>query len=102
MRIEIGAKLKLAPRDTLLLASDGLADNLHTDEIVARIRKGPLKRAVGRLVQEAHSRMDRSTNGSPHKPDDLTLIAFRPRKRASGFRRPAAPPAAASTEPATC
>jgi len=102
MRIEIGAKLKLAPRDTLLLASDGLADNLHTDEIVGRIRKGPLKRAVGRLVKEARGRMDQSTNGSPHKPDDLTLIAFRPTKRSSGAQRPAAPPATASMEPATC
>lgn len=102
MRIEIGAKLKLAPRDTLLLASDGLADNLHTDEIVGRIRKGPLKRAVGRLVKEARSRMDHSTNGSPHKPDDLTLIAFRPTKRSSRTRRLPPPTTAGPAEPTTC
>ena len=40
MRIEIGAPLELARRDTLLLASDGLSDNLLIHEIVERIRKG--------------------------------------------------------------
>jgi len=40
MRIEVGSVLHLAARDTLLLASDGLADNLHTAEIVECVRKG--------------------------------------------------------------
>ena len=34
MRIEMGPPTELAPRDTLLLASDGLFDNLFPDEIV--------------------------------------------------------------------
>ena len=77
MRIEIGAKIKLAPRDTLVLASDGLADNLHTGEIITRIRKGPLTKGVTQLVDEAGTRMSHPTDGVPHKPDDLTVIAFR-------------------------
>ena len=35
MRVEIGPALQLAVRDTVLLASDGLFDNLFIDEIVA-------------------------------------------------------------------
>jgi serine/threonine protein phosphatase PrpC len=77
MRIEIGAKLKLAPRDRVLLASDGLADNLHTEEIIAHIRKGPLKKGITRLADSAHARMAAPVDGRPHKPDDLTMIAFR-------------------------
>jgi PPM family protein phosphatase len=77
MRIEIGAKLKLAPRDTLILASDGLSDNLHTGEIVARIRKGPLEKSVNGLIEDVHERMHEPAGATPHKPDDLTLIAFR-------------------------
>lgn len=77
MKIEIGSVLHLAPRDTVLLASDGLFDNLHVDEIVARIRKGPLNSAVQRLATDAHKRMTDPVPGQPSKPDDLTILAFR-------------------------
>ena len=87
MRIEIGAKLKLAPRDTVLLASDGLADNLHTEEIIARIRKGPLKAGVTRLATDTHTRMSSPVDGRPHKPDDLTMIGFRLRPKTRLWRR---------------
>ncbi len=78
IRIEIGSVLNLAPRDTLLLASDGLLDNLHLEEIVDRIRIGPLDQALGRLVKDSLQRMIHSAGGQPSKPDDLTVIAFRP------------------------
>ena len=42
MRVEVGPALQLAARDTVLLASDGLFDNLYIDEIVDTIRRGPL------------------------------------------------------------
>ena len=78
MRIEMGPVRKMAYRDTLLLSSDGLVDNLLTEEIVERCRKGPLPRAVERLVTDARQRMERGPNGShPSKPDDLTVVAFR-------------------------
>ena len=77
MRIEMGPLLHLAPRDTLLLASDGLADNLHQDEIADRIRCGPLAAGARRLVADAQRRMSAPARGEPSKPDDLTLVLFR-------------------------
>lgn len=77
MRIEVGPTRKLAPRDTLLIASDGLFDNLHTDEIVELIRKGPLSAATRQLAHRSVERMQHPTDGQPCKPDDLTFVAFR-------------------------
>lgn len=79
MRIELGATLSLAPRDTVVLASDGLSDNLHLDEIVERMRKGPLHRAVDELASLGRKRMEGPAEGVPSKPDDLTFIAIRRR-----------------------
>ena len=77
MRIEVGSTVKMARYDTLLLASDGLFDNLHTDEIVQRIRKGPLERVMRTLVEDCRRRMHTPEEGQPSKPDDLTFIAYR-------------------------
>jgi serine/threonine protein phosphatase PrpC len=78
MRVEIGGAIKLAARDTVLLATDGLLDNLFVDEIVEIIRMGPLTAAADRLVEKALSRMKSNGSGQPSKPDDLTIILFRP------------------------
>jgi serine/threonine protein phosphatase PrpC len=78
MRVEVGAAAKLAPRDTLLLASDGLFDNLFLDEIVDSIRKGPLERAADTLVERARRRMEGVVADRPCKPDDLTIVLYRP------------------------
>ena len=77
MRIEVGPELKLAPRDTVLLASDGLSDNLHISEIIAMTRKGPLERSAQRLVTEADKRMQGASSDEPSKPDDLTFVVWR-------------------------
>jgi len=77
MRIEMGPLLHLAARDTLLLASDGLSDNLSQAQIAERARKVPLAEAARRLVVDAQRRMTAPTQGDPSKPDDLTLILFR-------------------------
>jgi len=77
MRIELGAPLELARRDTLLVASDGLTDNLAVEEIVAGIRKGPLERVVSGLAARARERMVGRGAGVPSKPDDLTLLVYR-------------------------
>jgi serine/threonine protein phosphatase PrpC len=78
MRIEVGSAIELAPRDTLLLASDGLSDNLHMPEIVECVRKGPLAAASRRLATMARERMEDGGDGEPSKPDDLTFAIFRP------------------------
>ncbi len=77
MRIELGPPLRLAHYDTVLLASDGLFDNLYTDEIVELIRKGPLARSLSKLVTIAQERMTNPVEGVPCKPDDMTVIALR-------------------------
>jgi serine/threonine protein phosphatase PrpC len=77
MRIEMGSTLELAARDTLLVASDGLWDNLHTEEIVDKVRKGGLRKAVRSVAKECGWRMVNGTEGTPSKPDDLTFILFR-------------------------
>ena len=85
MRIELGASLKLAQRDTVVLASDGLSDNLHLDEIVERVRKGSLQQAADRLASLGKARMQSPEEGSPSKPDDLTFIALRVGTRSRGL-----------------
>lgn len=78
MRIEVGPALPLAPRDTLVVGSDGLFDNLTTDEIVATVRKGDLDSAAGRLVADASARMSgQGDPTAPGKPDDLSFLLFR-------------------------
>jgi len=77
MRIEMGGRIALAAKDTVLLATDGLFDNLHTPEIVETLRKGPLEPAIGELAALARKRMASENGTRPGKPDDLTLVGFR-------------------------
>lgn len=77
MRIDIGHAVKLQARDTILLASDGLMDNVLVGEIVERIRKGPLDKAADAVVALARRRMSGTAPEQPSKPDDLTLLLFR-------------------------
>lgn len=77
MRIEIGSAIRLAPRDTVIVASDGLFDNLRIDEIVENFRKGPLQWAVRKVIDHCRTRMQSPVEGLPAKPDDFTFIVFR-------------------------
>ena len=77
MRIDVGAAVELGLRDTVLVASDGLMDNVHVDEIIEVVRKGPLAGAVTALVGVANQRMSKAALGEPSKPDDLSVILFR-------------------------
>ena len=76
--LALGPTLELSARDTLLLASDGLFDNLYVDEIVERVRRGPLEAAGRRLAEECARRMSREREGRPSKPDDVTFLVYRP------------------------
>lgn len=78
MRIEIGPPLTLAARDTIVLGSDGLFDNLHVEEVVQIVRKGPLEAAARALADLARLRMLQPEEGRPSKADDLTFIIYRP------------------------
>jgi len=81
MRIDVGATVELKMRDTVLVASDGLTDNVHHDEIVDCVRKGPLKSGAEAVISLANERMLQAGNGQPSKPDDLSLILFRKPER---------------------
>lgn len=77
MHIDIGPLIKLAPRDTVLISSDGLSDNLYVEEIVENIRVGPLGRAANQLKSLATKRMSTAAATRPSHPDDLSFIIFR-------------------------
>ena len=83
MRIDVGAPRVLAPHDTLVLASDGLSDNLRTSEIVECVRRGPLESASRELLRLAEQRMrsGHTASADPSKPDDLTFLIYRRRQR---------------------
>ena len=78
MRIEVGSPMPLAPRDTLLLATDGLFDNLGLPDIVDLIRTKPLPRVAAMLAESCAQRMRASAAGKLSKPDDVTFILYRP------------------------
>ena len=82
MRIDMGPGVELRPRDTVLLASDGLTDNVHLEEIIEHVRKGPLAASARDLADLARRRMLRGAAKHPSKPDDLSLILFRKPDRA--------------------
>lgn len=77
MRIEIGTNRRIAKRDTLILASDGLFDNLYLDEIVEVIRKGDLQATAQQLLELTRERMHSEQSDLPNHPDDLTFILYR-------------------------
>lgn len=76
MRIEIGAPVEMTCGDTLLIASDGLTDNLSVEVIADYIRKGKLEIALENLAKHCQSQMTANTP-PPSKPDDLTILAYR-------------------------
>ena len=82
MKIEMGPVLELAPLDTLLVASDGLFDNLRLEEIVQAIRKGPIDALVAATAENCRKRMANPDGDPPGKPDDLTIVVYRGVQRA--------------------
>ena len=92
MHLQIGSLVELARRDSVLVASDGLLDNLRMAEIATCIRKGDPAKAAERLRALAARRMAGGEEGAPCKPDDLTFLLFRPTPPA-GWKPPEpAPP----------
>lgn len=77
MRIDIGHAVKLQPRDTIVLASDGLMDNVLVGEVIERVRKGSLDKAADAVIGLARRRMNGTAADQPSKPDDLSLLLFR-------------------------
>ena len=78
MHIEVGPAIPMAIRDTVVLASDGLFDNLKMDEITSLVRIGkPLDR-MNALIQLTDERMRGVSAHTPAKPDDLAVVLLTP------------------------
>ena len=78
MWLEKQEGIELAARDTVLLGTDGLWDNLFLCEIVELIRAGELLDSAEKLAQTVIERMDTPVTGQPSKPDDVSFILYRP------------------------
>jgi serine/threonine protein phosphatase PrpC len=77
MRVDIGTPVAMGRRDTLVVASDGLGDNMYASEIVEAVRAGPLAKAADKLVARCEQRMASPAVGGPGHPDDLTFVLLR-------------------------
>lgn len=77
MRVEIGPNLKIARRDTLILASDGLSDNLYDTEIAEICRKGDMLGNASKLAEECQRYMTHPVPDRSCHPDDLSFILYR-------------------------
>lgn len=80
LRVEIGSFYDMARHDTIVIGSDGLYDNLYKEEIIERIRKGPLRRAAQRLAADVRERMLTEKRRQPSKADDLSFMLIRQRQ----------------------
>ncbi len=77
MQVERSGLVLWEPGDTLLIASDGLTDNLFSEELVDILLAAAPRVAGPALVQLAEERMARGCDSIPGKPDDLTVILYR-------------------------
>jgi serine/threonine protein phosphatase PrpC len=80
MHVAATTGLLLAARDTVVLGSDGVFDNLFHDEIIALVRAGEPLATAARLVARLAERMAGGARDPeiPSKPDDVSFILFRP------------------------
>lgn len=78
MRIDIGSSITLAARDTLLVSSDAVSDNLYSNEIIDRIRIGSMQSMTNALLDDCRTRMLRRETGQPGHADDTSFILYRP------------------------
>ena len=76
MTVEVGTPIQIAPDDTVLLASDGLTDNVTLEETLEIARAHPVEEATNQLATLARQRMEEGLGG-PSKPDDIAIMLFR-------------------------
>ncbi|MCA9510448.1 MAG: protein phosphatase 2C domain-containing protein [Myxococcota bacterium] len=94
MRLEVGAPIEMAERDTLLVASDGVLDNVRPSDLVELIRRGALGDAAHALAQRVAEVMEHGDREIAGHCDDATFLLYRTRsprartRRAARARRP--------------
>jgi PPM family protein phosphatase len=79
MHVAATTGLRLAPRDTVVLGSDGVFDNLYHDEIIQLVRAGEPYATAERMISSLAARMAGAGENPeiPSKPDDVSFILFR-------------------------
>ena len=85
MWIDIGRPTQLAELDTVILASDGLWDNLYRDEVAGLVGNRSLMESANGIFRMATDRMKREPDSEFGKPDDLSFILYRPRRRSTSI-----------------
>ena len=81
MWIDVKSLPRLAELDTIILASDGLWDNLYRDEVAKLIGNPSLIEVAHEIARMAAKRMKRESVSGFGKPDDLSFILYRPHRR---------------------
>jgi serine/threonine protein phosphatase PrpC len=83
MRVETWEGLPLLPTDTMVLATDGLVDNLNEERIVRLCRTRSLAETAVRLHGEAvaHMQSEDTGEGLEPKPDNISVVVYRPSRR---------------------
>lgn len=77
MRLEVCPRVAVGKKDTLVLGSDGMFDNVFEHELLAITRNRSLDAAADELAALVAARMRRGA-GPPSKADDMSFILFRP------------------------
>jgi serine/threonine protein phosphatase PrpC len=77
MRVEIGPPTRMAALDTLLLGSDGVADNIQRRDLIDLIRVGALLERARALQTNIQATMRGTDPALPAHPDDATFLLFR-------------------------
>jgi serine/threonine protein phosphatase PrpC len=78
MHIEMGPKIELAARDTILVGSDGLYDNFTHQDLTNFVRIGRIEDVLDKLVNKLEQRLRAVDSPSPEiKFDDVTFMAMR-------------------------
>lgn len=78
MFVHVGQPVSLRPMDTILVASDGLSDNIPLSVISSLCRLGGAASAVKALMHKTTELMTGSPTGHP---DDLSIVLYRPTPR---------------------
>lgn len=77
MRIDVGPIVDIAERDTVILATDGVFDNVFPEEIIDNLRIGKLVGGALWLAGMCQERMEAKDRTTPGKIDDVAFVLFR-------------------------
>ena len=79
MRLDVGPPVAMARFDTLLLASDGVLDNVRRSALLDTVRKGALGKAAKALDERVQRTMAEGDGDLAGHTDDATFVLYRAR-----------------------